>query len=439
MKFLLEDFSIFSLIFLGAIYLWPGNPDLLHHQELGFAVVASLVLALMVGRATDSIIAFLASLYFLLHSALTWARPGAAPPWAKIPASGSYLLLALALVVGVFAEKEIRRKLLNALALLAPISAGVMIYLRLAGKMPIFFLNNPAADGCALAVLAPLVLFRSCGPGSWLSGQARAVIRGFTGLLILAAVALSGSTTAVVALTLSVTVYFAAEWKAFGRLARPGKTELVALALIVVTTISGLLKFTPDDPLDSDGRAQVWRAHYQFLTRQMSPEALECLRANTTPENSYYMDQTYNVITGAGSGSFYPLSGLVQMCNGQYHGSIFPFAHNDPFEVWFTDGWIGLVFLLLVGARALYLALDRPWLFAALFTYGATSLVQFPFRYPGSALLGVLLVRESFGEARAPLQQNKFYLYAARVLESRKARIRLLLARVLPSWILWNK
>lgn len=436
MKFLREDFSIFSLLFLGGVFLWPGNPDLLHHQELAFALFASLVIALMVGRATDSLTTCVASGYFLAHAALLWARPGGAPPWAKTPAQGSFLFLALMLVVGVFAERGIRERLLNSLAVLALISAGTMLTLRLMGKMPIFFLNNPAADGCALAVLTPLLLFRPDGPGSRLRGRAAALIGGFMGLLILAAVAVSGSTTAVVALTLSATVYFAAEWKSSRTFGRP---ELVAFALIVVTTISGLLKFTPDDPLDSDGRVQVWRAHYEFLSRKMKPEALECLRANTTPENSLYMDQAYNTVTGAGSGSFYPLSGLVQMCNGQYHGSIFPFAHNDWLEVWFTDGWIGLALLALVGALSLYLALDRPWLFASLFTYGATMLVQFPFRYPGSALLGVLLVRESFGKERAPLQQNKLYLYAARMLERCKARVYLLLARVLPSRFLWNK
>lgn len=387
---LLRSFMPFGLPLLVVVFLLPSNPDLLRQQQWYGALFFSCLVGLQYGLKTKSVAVAAAFSYFLIIAALNWSARWDVPYWSMAEAGASSLVLLL-LVVGLTDLTANRRRAVkNALGLLCLISSGVLIGRRALGQEVIyFFMNNAAADACLIAVLYPFLTMRPDFPFSRAKWAARAFYT-----LPLVAIAVSGSSTAWVALCCTMLVFFLAIGRVAGlyRL----RNMLIGSAIVATLMLAGVYLFSPDEPFNNNGRVKIWRDSWAFINRSMGPEALERFRERVTPQNLYYLDRKVSLFTGVGSGSFRPLSEPVQDSNFQTHRSIFPFAHNDWFQVIFEQGLIGFFLLLAVGLHAVYKALARPWLLASLLTYGAIMVVQFPFRYFGSALIGVFLLVEAF-------------------------------------------
>ncbi len=105
--------------------------------------------------------------------------------------------------------------------------------------------------------------------------------------------------------------------------------------------------------------------------------------------------------TGTGLGTFYVLGPVIQPGDaGQYL-----YLHNEYLQILFELGIIGLFLFLFLGLVMTVRSLNRPWLIATLAGVSIGLSTQFLFRYVGSALFLVLLVRmvfEDWSESRKP-------------------------------------
>lgn len=105
--------------------------------------------------------------------------------------------------------------------------------------------------------------------------------------------------------------------------------------------------------------------------------------------------------TGTGLGTFYVLGPVIQAGDsGQYL-----YLHNEYLQILFELGWIGLILFLFLSAVLAIRSFRRPWLIATLVGVSIGLSTQFLFRYAGSALFLVLLVRmvfEDWDESRRP-------------------------------------
>lgn len=384
----LRHFSPFSIALLLAVFIIPSNPNLLMAQQWWGVMFFSLIIGIQVGVQLKSIPVALAVSYFLGVSAATWSSRVDIPYWAKAEAASGALLF-LTLVVSLpQLPASARRGVANALGLLCLISSIVLIGHRALGhQVAYFFMNNAAADACLIAVLLPFCAYRSSFPLPAAPWARLALLA-----LPFVAIAVSGSSSAVVAVCCTMLVY---HWRSLRTWSPRLRNTLLGFTLVAAFLLAGLWRFTPDEPFNNNGRVKVWRDSFAFISRTMSPESLERFRQRVNVPNLFYFDRTVSLYTGAGTGSFWPLHEPIQDSNLQSRQSMFPFAHNDWFQVLFEQGLIGLLLMLAVGLHAAYKALARPWLLASLLTYGAIMFVQFPFRYFGGALIGAFLLVEA--------------------------------------------
>lgn len=382
------------------VFLIPRNPALMQYQGRNVLLALSFLIAAKIGTKFRSLPLALALAYFFSHSVLTWAGFFYRPGWAELTAAQSFgYFAAIVLGVSLLHERESSR-FVSCAGALCLVSSAVMVGKKLLGQDPYFFLNNAAADACLVAVLFPIVLRRLLLRESLRPWARRGLNSCFMALPI-AAVAVSGSSTGLVALTLGVTVY--------GLIRSRSLYAIFGAIPCALLAGAGLYFFSPDIPFADSGRVKVWRDSFAFFSRTMDPGAIELYRSNVDPRVLWYLDLEASQAFGFGSGSYLHLSTGIQLANGQFAGSIFPFMHNDWLEILFNEGYVGLFLALLAGLHALLRALDRPEIFAALLTYGAIMLVQFPLRYAGAGFLGALLCAEAFslrGENFAGIMGN---------------------------------
>lgn len=427
-----EDWLVCAFLFYFT-FVYPSNPDLLHSQARYGLLAATSFFAFLVGRELRSRIAGYATAYFLFSAISVATSLEYTPKWAKYAALESLVWFAsIVAVVMLFDRKKLDR-LLDLLALLCLGSSLVMVGAKIMGQDPYAILNNSAADACLIAVLYPILVARHWIPGT-LNERLTGALSFVFILLPIAAIAVSGSSTAFVAFAFML-LTLAALYRN-----RVTRTEVAFCSIGLVVIGAGLYAFSPDVPFGDSGRYTSWKASYNFANQSMEQETLERYKNNTAPEVTLYLDRTGNTLTGLGSGSFRPLATGVQIAALPQRPKIFPFAHNDPLQIFFEQGWLGVIFATLVLLVGLTRALDRPYLFAALSTYAAISFVQFPLRYYGSAFVGAVLLREAFSLEGKAWKSSVVYLREGRLLETLRLRAVLLLAGMFsPRAKIWRK
>lgn len=404
-----ERYSLLGIALFSFVFLVPFNPSRLQFQGRNLLLALSFLLGAKIGAKFRSFPLALALAYFFSHGVLTWTGLFYRPGWAKYAAADNFgFSLAIVLGVALLADRE-RSRLLNCVAALCLISSGVILVRKILGLPTYFTMNNSAADACLIASLYPVVLGRLLS-GYHATRAARGLIGCFT-LLPIAAVAVSGSSTGFVAMAVSVMLYGALHLK---RVPGTGRKVgyMLAAGLSLVLAGTGLYFFSPDIPFNDSGRIKVWRDSYAFLSRTMEEGALQTYQEHVDPRALFYLEKNSGAVFGAGSGSFPHLANGVQLSNGQFKGSIFPFMHNDWLEIVFNEGWVGFTLALLAYLHALFRSFNRRYLFTALFVYGLTMLVQFPLRYPGVAFLGALLATEAFSLEGKVLQSVYTSVYS---------------------------
>lgn len=418
--------SPLGALFLLFVFFLPSNPDLLHTQARAGIVFVCCLLAIRIGIRLRSWTVALALAYFLSHAALTFSALEKIPGWAELGAATSFAwLLSIAALVAFLGEGD-RRRLLDALAVLCLVSSAILVGKKIAGVPTFFVMNNAAADACLIASLYPLVAFRLWTPRSRLGKPPRA-LNWASILLPVGGIAVSGSSTAFGAFVVALLAYAAQYRKQVRR-----KWKILGAAVMLVPIAAlGLYFFSPDTPFGDSGRYAVWKNSYAFFARELPPEALEIFQKNIDPRVTVYLDRTGSKWTGLGAGSFRPLAEAVQVSQTPERTIIFPFAHNEPLQILFEQGWAGLLLALLVLLEAMLRSLDRPYLFAAVCTYAATMPFQFPLRYYGSAFVGALIFREAFAQSGTAWKNSEPYLLARGMLEALRYRAVVLLRRML--------
>lgn len=421
-----EDWIAVGVIFW-LTFVYPENPDLLHQQAYYALLGVAGFFSFLAGRELRSKIVGYALAYFLFVAISDFADYFPTPKWARLASADSFIWLSTCVGFALLLDKGKRERALDCLAALCLLSSAVVVGGRITGGGAYFILNNSAADACFIAVLLPLVVLRTRFPKS-LSLRAREALSVAFILLPVTAIAVSGSSTALVALAF-LAVLYAAQY-------RKRVKYFAAFSLIgaVVMGIAGfgLYLFSPDAPFSDSGRVGVWKSSIAFVRQDMDPAALGRFQKNASPELKYFLDREGNSLSGMGAGAFLPLAAGIQEANSPGVRDVFPFAHSEPVEIFFTNGYIGLAFALAVLFIALTRALDCPYLFAAVSTYALISLVQFPFRYYGSALAGAIIFREALALEGTSWKNSVIYLRARGLREACGLRAVLLLAGMFP-------
>ena len=357
----LRQFAVFAGI-LVLVFL-PTNPQLWLEQALTGVIIASLALAVAIYYQTGSALVAAACAYFLVRAAAGWAGESPRPIWGIVLASHSFGFL-LAAAGGAFLLRARDRSVaLYALAGAAVVVALEIITKRLSGGLVYSFMNNAAADGSMLAVMLPLVMMRGESIRKWLGGWPHLC----ASAVVIAGILASGSSTALAALAVAIFAGTACIWK---------RANLLAIGPLTLMLLLAGLAFMKEDFFNDNGRFQIWRISLEYF---FDPE------------------KGVNQFFGTGSGSFFMLGPTIQLNFGYSPKLVFLFMHNDFLQILFEQGYIGLFLVLAVGVCALRKAFDRPWLFAALCTYGAILATQYPLRYLASAFIGALLLAEVYG------------------------------------------
>lgn len=357
----LRQLAVFAGI-LVLVFL-PTNPQLWLEQALTGVIIASLALAVAIYYQTGSALVAAAGAYFLVRAAAGWAGESPRPIWGIVLASHSFGFFTLAIGGALVLRAQDRSAAFYALAGAAVACALELIAKRLSGGLVYSFMNNAAADGSMLAVMLPLVMMRGESLFKWKGGWPYVAASAITIFGIL----FSGSSTALAALVVAIAAGTACIW-------RRAHLPMIAAGTAILSVIGVL--FMKESLLNDNGRFQIWRLSLEYF---FNPE------------------KGINPIFGAGSGSYFVLGPTIQLNFGYSPKLVFLFMHNDFLQVLFEQGYIGILLALAVGVNALRKSFDRPWLFAALCTYGTIMATQYPLRYFASALIGALLLSEAYG------------------------------------------
>jgi hypothetical protein len=100
-----------------------------------------------------------------------------------------------------------------------------------------------------------------------------------------------------------------------------------------------------------------------------------------------------NYVFGNGSGTFWILSPDAQKLNGIT--MIFPFVHNEPLQVLFEQGIVGVIFLSILFYYMIKGSKSEKWMLITVLSLGVASLTQPIFRYYPFALFCALICRMS--------------------------------------------
>lgn len=236
------------------------------------------------------------------------------------------------------------------------ISASLMIVKYLCGMPPASIFDNPSMDATFLALTIPYIVY-----GLKKDKEVLAVML----IPSLVAIAISKSHTALAIMYFEGIIYIFLEY---------GKS----LVSVVVGAFSLPIGFLVGKLLlgnkfgQSSGRTTVWK----IILAQWA-----------------YLQHFW---LGNGSGTFRPLTADAQAVNGITMS--FPFAHNEPLQILFEQGVVGLMLiialysLMISGAR-----IQSRWLTITVLGVGLASLTQPIFRYFPFALFCALICRMSLG------------------------------------------
>lgn len=224
----------------------------------------------------------------------------------------------------------------------------VIIYKYLSGQPAWFLFNNPAIDASFMACIIPLALKRHLT------------------LAVPLAIAclLTDSSSGVAGVMIALTVYYLSP-----------KKILYGLLAASVALSFGILTQGYNKLLDSSGRFYVWDLGMKFWTTSV------------------------NHLFGAGTGTWAVYGPTLQvmeaMRNKASHVDGFFWMHNDPLQILFENGFIGLMLVIFVACRTVWLLRHNKMLASCFVTFVSLSFIQMPLRHILFTMLGAWLVKES--------------------------------------------
>jgi hypothetical protein len=372
--------ALFSIAFLAA-FLLPQNPDLYRHQIMAFMLLACFSLALFLAgavRKTSEYILLAVTIFYFGHSFIRILAARGSADWA-MALSGQSLFLFFGPML-FFSLQGVHTRILTPtlMSLVCLGSSLVLIAMKLSGRVPYSFMNNPSADASILAVLYPVLGF---GPNyinlnhqkypHWI-GLASGAVTGFVPVI---AICMCGSTTGTIALAIALAISCLRYLNFKDEKLAAMYTWFFGAALFAIVVISHHYLNKPF--FQDSGRYAIWRSMMAL----------------------WWQDQAH--LFGVGGGTFFLVGPAIQTQMHQPENSLFAFMHNDYLQIIWEQGFIGITLFLASGILILRKAFDRNWLFSALCTYGFIMLTQYPLRFAASAFIGTWLASEAlFGTKR---------------------------------------
>ena len=380
---LAKEFHFLALGLL-FVFFFPQPEDIWRKETYAGVVFASLFLGAMLGRLYG-LITGATFFVFSALSATVWASHVRHAPWQDSLSAQSMAFLWAAVLPIAFMRRESQARGLNTLILVAITTSTILLTRAATGDLVYSFMNNSAADAAIIAALFPLLAFREW---PWLEKITNQWTKTFLVCLPVVAIAVAGGSTGVASLGVAgLAWYFATAYR------HPHKRKKALGVLLGLAIAAGCaIPVMKEGFFNDNGRFRVWGITMRFFYDPVTP----CVaNAKTNDERDTCMKSYINPITGAGAGSFLLLGPQSQGYAGSDGRVLFIFAHNEPIQIFFEQGKLGLFFFTLFALFLGWKSFDRPWLFSALCTYGFTTLTQFPFRFFGSALIGAILAREA--------------------------------------------
>lgn len=302
--------------------------------------------------------------------------------WLSLQQSAFFVFTTLAVAA---LPRALFERLLDGFMLLCAGSAGVIVLRHFFGAHTNSLIGNAAADASFVAAMLPLLATRPC---PWVRSLSPGTSMGLIGVSV-AAIGLSGSSTAVAALALSAIAYVFAAHNEFD--CEPViQRSLFGVLILGIIVAALMVPFMAESFFNDNGRYRVWRISLNALFNDFQGiKGLEAMAGKYSPAWLF----------GAGGGTFLAYCGAIQSEGHPGLMQAFLFAHNEWLQVFFEYGIFGLALMLAVTIAALRRSFDKPWLFASLFTYGFVMLTQYPLRFFVPALFGACLVRETFDKS----------------------------------------
>jgi len=270
---------------------------------------------------------------------------------------GLYTLVSFVLIWLVVSRIKDVKKIEQAFAFICVVNSVFVLGEFMLNLPTSGFLGNGSINGSFIAFSVPLVLKYT---EDWRISQRISI----SSACILA-VMLSNSSMAVgtLAVSLGIYAYFKVNKCAF-------------CVIFIIIMIFGYIALGPN-LLNDSNRFEYWAMFWDWWTRNA------------------------NIWFGTGNGSFLLLGRVAQDLSGDLrHGLLM--AHNDPFQLLFEQGILGILWYTVMAfcaiKRALYF--KRFHIVACLFGWFGASLGIYPGHYAITAFMGVFLVFSCFQKRR---------------------------------------
>lgn len=286
------------------------------------------------------------------------AYPDASREVIASSAAQSLVFLLCIVIPVLFAEMTDLKWALFGFEVLCLVNCVFMIYNYFMTGSAIGLMNNASINGTFVAIVWPMILFRS----RFTYHLDQILIRF---LLPFSAIIASGSSTAMSCIPLILLSKVIFRHK--GKFLKSAIIAVPSTALIYIVYIVSIPKLS-----SGNGRWFIWQ------------ETL-----------AYYIDQE-RYIFGNGSGTWQPLIWQVQKINGMT--DMFLWAHSEPIQILFEQGALGLSIILLLWITMVRKSWNhyRLWVFVSVIVLGFCTLTQFPFRVYLLALYYSLICRFCF-------------------------------------------
>jgi hypothetical protein len=372
LKFLKAIPCVWLLLLLLAFF--PQNPNIMQKQFFYGTLFSAIILSIVISEVTHLSLGILFLYVVISSTKLSALYAGGAGIMNNLAATSTVYLL-FAILPALLVARTTLREMLDGISILGILVSAYMILLKCTGEVPYSFMNNSAADASLLAVLYPVMVFR----------PAKLLTRWSAPLFVFLppiAIAVCGSTTAIVALAVSLFAVWGVNIKAKRMKIIDAGGGLLSTVIFGVALLG--VFFMKDQFLGDNGRFNTWQTTMGAWWNNWPSGLIE----QGVPAPNHWF--------GTGAGSFYVLGPIIELINKFPTNTLFANMHNEYLQILFEYGYIGLSLFLVAAFYTLRKSFDRPWLSASLFTYGFVCLTQFHFRFFLSALIVAFLVREAY-------------------------------------------
>jgi hypothetical protein len=199
-----------------------------------------------------------------------------------------------------------------------------------------YFLGETSMAGCLMGLFCPMIIHKA--NGYWK----------YSVMLVLAAVVLSDSTTAIAVTAVSLTCYLFSDFIKY----KDFKLAVLFCSLILACGVIVGVIFNGEGFFDSGGRFQNQLAILKLTLAHMNP------------------------FFGYGGGSYMFLGPNIQRLLGQE--LLWQHPHSDFLKVIFEQGFVGLFLASIVCVVSLKKSIGKPWLFGMVCGVYFYSVVQYP-------------------------------------------------------------